>query len=278
MEETKTELDSLVDFVSEISSLPGNEWLRNAIIERILPKTLAATPHHSSEIISRIYEYCIKEIIQNQANKFYENFCFTSIKEQLVKDFIRMEGYRRQDDFENFSLAIFQQFENVLNYAFTLPATAELLRLKGDRQVLLRYDKDINGYVPTGKMTLYGLISKNTNDEIVRIIKNKELSSWTFIERLRLITYLYVFNSTIRGSNEEFYKYCDSIHTIYLIRNLNHRGGSASIKQSEVINEVLPRSHRYYLKFMGLLEDFIVKIDSSDTLKLDIHSVKNTVG
>lgn len=65
--------------------------------------------------ISHIYEYCIEEVIKKQANEFYNDFPISSIKDILIEDFIRMEFFRRKDNFGDFCLSLYQQIECITN-------------------------------------------------------------------------------------------------------------------------------------------------------------------
>src|SRR5574344_1405404 len=67
------------------------------------------------ERIGQIYEYCIADIIQKQAADFYQNFPMKDITDLLIQDYERMEFFRRKDAFLDFSLALYQQIENIVN-------------------------------------------------------------------------------------------------------------------------------------------------------------------
>ena len=54
------------------------------------------------ERISQIYEYCIEKVIRSQAIDFYNDFPLKSIIPTIVEDFVRMETFRRKDNFGDF--------------------------------------------------------------------------------------------------------------------------------------------------------------------------------
>lgn len=67
------------------------------------------------ERLNQIYEYCIEKIIRKQAEDFYKDFPITSIVSTLIDDYVRMESFRRKDNFGDFCLALYQQIENITN-------------------------------------------------------------------------------------------------------------------------------------------------------------------
>ena len=46
---------------------------------------------------------------------FYKDFNLPSINDELCNDYVRMEQYRREDNFEEFCMAMFQQIELIVN-------------------------------------------------------------------------------------------------------------------------------------------------------------------
>ncbi len=68
--------------------------------------------------LDEIYEYCIKQILLQQAESFYQRFkeIDAALYDQLVSDYVRMEKFRRQDAFGDYALAAYQQVECLSNY------------------------------------------------------------------------------------------------------------------------------------------------------------------
>ena len=86
-----------------------------------LRKKLGLTSVANSAVIDdnrldQIYEYCIEKIIRKQAEEFYNDFPIAEIREQLQSDFIKMEMFRRKNNFDDFCLSLYQQIENMTNY------------------------------------------------------------------------------------------------------------------------------------------------------------------
>jgi len=113
----KEKLKKLIEIFEELLKIKGNEWLIDAILEKIKnTSSLDEISKHS--VIQDIHEHCIENVIIKQANDFYSDFKLEEISSKLVFDFVKMEHERRRDDFENFSLCTFQQIENITNYVF----------------------------------------------------------------------------------------------------------------------------------------------------------------
>ena len=84
---------------------------QNTEFDTELRKRLSVAPAKSAilddERIEQIYEYCIEKIIRKQAKEFYADFPIKSIVPILEEDFIRMESFRRKDNFGDFCLSLY---------------------------------------------------------------------------------------------------------------------------------------------------------------------------
>ena len=108
-EKFKPTLDKILRLANQNSEFDIE--LRKAL--EIVPS--ASSVSISDEKIDQIYEYCIEKIIRKQATEFYKDFPLKSITLELIEDFVKMEFFRRKDDFGNFCLALYQQIENITN-------------------------------------------------------------------------------------------------------------------------------------------------------------------
>ena len=79
------------------------------------------------ERISQIYEYCIEKVIRSQAIDFYKDFPLKSIIPTIVEDFVRMETFRRKDNFGDFCLSLYQQIECITNKLCTNPSLSAVV-------------------------------------------------------------------------------------------------------------------------------------------------------
>jgi hypothetical protein len=250
----KESLVKLMQLVEEISNQPGNEWFRNAMKIKYASEAEVL----NSSAIEEIYEYCIKLIVKDQAEKFYSDFKLRDVKRKLIEDFIRMEKFRREDNFEDFCLAVFQQIEGIVNRLCTDELHESFLTHMYEETHKVK--NKVTGQLEPQtlwKLVLYPDLSKA--DLLVKA--SKKLSQWDFLERCKLILYFYYYNGQIYNHNA-FLKYYFFINDLYQSRNLNHRGGTMRESQEKVINNVTSNKYKYYFKFLGLLEDFTTTVNS----------------
>jgi len=92
----------------------GNEWDIGGLLKKI-EETSPVKEIAKHSLVQNIYEYCIENIIDKQAEEFYSDF---KIKEKLIEDYKNMEHERRRDDFERFCLSMYQQIELIMNKPF----------------------------------------------------------------------------------------------------------------------------------------------------------------
>ena len=254
----KENLLKLFDFIQEVSELKGNEWFKDKLTNKYSAHNASADINDPA--IAKIYEYCIKEIIQKQAETFYKDFKLLTIKHQLVSDFVRMEHFRRDDNFEDFCLAIHQQLEAIINYLCTD-------KLDFCNRIIL--DKNKSCYKIKNKeknfweeFKLWQLIISTYKTQLdADKLFNQQLIMWEYPLKLKAVIYYYCFSQKIW----DFYKfkeYNDLANEVYQSRNLNHRGGFQYETQKQLTDKIKNESHKYYFKFLGFLEDFTSKINS----------------
>lgn len=257
MKDRRENLSKLLKFIEEICNMPDNEWFKKELISKLDTKTERTIP----SAITEIYEYCIKLILKDHAEKFYEHFKILDIKEKLINDFIRMEKFRREGKFEDFCLAAFQQFEAIVNILLN-ESLLQYIKLNKDESALLRFDKDSKIYVRRGYPPIGNLIFQTNDIEKINTILAGAIKDWNFNKRYRAVLYYYYFNKEIKGTVEQFEKIYALGDYLYQGRNLNHRGSFHYPHQQEILDKILPNQHKYYFKFLGFLEDFVSGINS----------------
>lgn len=252
---SKESLEKLLLLIDEICNEEENLWFKN----KIKDKYSISNDINQSDSIEKIYEYCIKEIVSRQANKFYDDFKLIEIKEKLIEDFIRMEHFRRIDNFEDFCLAMFQQLEAIINYLSTTEVQNFIVNnystpfYKSKNNTTYRFEEK-----PLWQLIFYQELDHEKLEEKLR----REIIDWSFSEKFKSVLMYYYFNKLI------YNKYLfDSVfylgNELYQSRNLNHRGGKVTEKQKEIILKVTNNSNKYYFKFLGFLEDFISTINKN---------------
>lgn len=241
----KESLDKLLVLIEDICSRDENLWFKNKI-------TYKKTDLHNTnedDKISEIYEFCINEILLEQANQFYRDFKYTEIKDTLISDFVRMEKFKRQDNFEDFSLAVNQQIECIVNYLCT-------------------HDLDFCNYIIMNKNSIAFSIKENSyklwqlvlttnkKEEDANELFEKPLIEWDYNKKLKTVLYYFHFkkNLSFYGDLKEF---SNELNEIYQYRNKNHRGGKQYEWQKEITDKVDENKYRYYFRFMHYLEKFV---------------------
>lgn len=242
-----------IDKIAQLSKQPGNKWLLEEFFKRFgLEETGGNTK------LDEIYEYCIGKVIREQATRFYEYFPITEITSQLVDDFCRMERYRRQNNFGDFCLAVFQQVESITNWLCQRQKFIDLYKSKKN---------DENGFKDKDGMPFKD-IHGNAIETIGQLIiqsdyqnrKSLDLNSDKvfFNERIRAVLYFVYFNE--KTTKIVFEGKYGELNSLYQCRNLNHRGAGQNPYQKSITDSILPHKYNYYLKFTGLLVDYVERI------------------
>ena len=111
MGQDKKQLTKLLAFVKELYDHPDNKDFA-AGIKAIVINDLKET--NDDNKIAEIYEYCIQQILREQAESLYEGFPLTDIKEELISDYIKMERAHRENNIDDFGIRLYRQIENIV--------------------------------------------------------------------------------------------------------------------------------------------------------------------
>lgn len=252
----KNNLKKLIEFINELSSLKGNEWFKEELYHKLNDNT--NLPIFNPQL-EEIYELCIRKILQEHATNFYADFKLLEIKGKLIEDYVRMEKFRREDNFQDFSLALFQQIEGIVNFLITKEIQTEIINHQNIDTHKVR-NRD-TGIYETQKLWQLIFFPKLTSLDLEKKI-SKSILEWDFLEKYKTILYIFYFNRKI-------YNYKDFENTLFIgndlyqSRNLNHRGGIVSDFKKRTIDKVMLNSSKYYFKFLGFLEGFITTINKN---------------
>ena len=259
MSENKQDLVKLLDFIIEISSTPNNNWFRKELVNKLVP--LTASKSGNNPEISEIHEYCIKKILQDQAKMFYKDFKLPKINDELCNDFVRMEQFRREDNFEEFCMEMFQQIEQIVNALFDSKMKEYIINNK--HFIISSWQDKETGRNTKIELWQY-LSSKNldghNNENTLNITAELNIDKLYVRQKYKCILYFYYFNQKSQYYNN--YKNNISIFDeLYQIRNLNHRGGPKYPNQVLQIEKVKADMQKYYFKFLGYFEDFVTRVN-----------------
>lgn len=260
MPQSRENLEKLLNLVTQLANETGNEWLLQELQLKFGLANILA-PNNTEIAIKKIYELCVKEIIEQQANSFYKNFKLLDIKQKLESDFVRMENFRREDNFEDFSLALHQQIENIINHLTQSNIEfREVILIKKDELVyqIKNKEKNKNDHFKLSHLILSNFATQEKIDEVF----NKDIFIWDYSQKLKAVLFYFVFKQKIYNYYD-FKSLYDLGNDIYQARNLNHRGGFLYDNQKETLNRIHMARHKYYFKFLGFLEQITTKINDN---------------
>ena len=222
------------------------------------------------ERIIHIYEYCIEKILRKQAEEFYKDFPIKSIIPTLIEDFVRMESFRRKDNFGDFCLALYQQIECMTNKVCEDATLDEVVsKMWGcPAYVKVEQDKPIDiSKRGSENYVIANLVfpGKNkTTGTLYAVEKSLSALQTLFAkDKIKTIVYFLGYKAMMRsGDYDNYREFTSLIDDIYQCRNMNHRGNTPKEWETEIYNRVLPLKSFYYFKFMGVLAQYLEYIKS----------------
>ena len=234
---------------------------QNAEFDMELRKQLNVASANSvlseDERINQIYEYCIEEIIRKQANEFYTDFPLQSIKDTLIGDFIRMESFRRKDNFGDFCLSLYQQIECITNKLCEKKDLSDITEKMWGQPAYLKIEKDKEPsiYSRSGDYTIASLVFGKTN---AFEKSRKSLQAQYAIDKIRTIVYFLGYKAKMKNSDfDSFLEITSLLNDIYQCRNMNHRGNTQNQWKKDTYDKIIPLKSLYYFKFLGVLAQYV---------------------
>ena len=219
-----------------------------------------------NERFNHIYEYCIEEVVRKQAQDFYKSFPINEIKSQLQYDFVRMELFRRKNNFGDFCLSVYQQIECITNFLCidsNLKGVAEKMwaypaYLKDNKNPKLeeRLYREDNSCYAIAHLLFYG---KNEKGQPLCIEKSSmHLNELHAIDKIRNIVYFVGYKAEMKSEMYNgFNDICNLLYDLYQCRNLNHRGSIQTERAQNTIDKIEPLESLFYFKFYGLLVQYV---------------------
>ena len=284
MAQNREHLEKLLQFLDSLIKEPGNEWFVDELAKRFsVDKHLSVTPNAK---IDDIYEYCIENILRKQAIEFYKDFPLKSIIPMLVEDFVRMESFKRKDNFGDFCLALYQQIECITNNLCESKVLADITKKLWNIPAFLKTEKGKeytidNRYEPGKTIAQFIFYGKDKNDNPKYIEKSqKELREQNATDKIRIIVYYFGYKCMMKNTDWDSYSEITSLlRDIYQCRNMNHRGNTQTEWNIESQNRILSLKSFYYFKFHGVLTQYIdfVKsgLESLNEIKVFCDTIKS---
>ena len=237
----------LLDWIDRMVSVRGNESLR-AELQRRYDNSCdnPQTPYDD------IYELCVEKIISSQAHAFYHDFPIREIRDQLIADFIKMEHFKRRDNFDEYCMALYQQIEAVVT---TL--SSEAYRLDGyvrNRLADRAFPKSPQNNQSIAEF-LYGT-------KYMQGVSSTPLHSMQAKSKSYSILFFVCFGGTLENQSYDEYKILKrDIQDIYAMRNRNHRGvGGRSDEEDKKYALLVSQKPILYFQYAWTLSLFMRKI------------------
>lgn len=217
------------------------------------------------ERISQIYEYCIEKVIRSQAMDFYKDFPLKSIIPTIAEDFVRMETFRRKDNFGDFCLSLYQQIECITNTLCTNPSLSAVVDKMMGYSPYVKSGKNIETTIENrveGEYTIAALLFPGQNKKTglpYSIEKSKTtLQSQYANDKMRILVYFIGYRTMMKSSDYESYiEFTSLLSDIYQCRNMNHRGNTLNEWELSTLNRISSLKSFYYFKFMGVLAQYV---------------------
>ena len=259
MGQDKKQLTKLLAFVKSLYNDPDNNDFA-AGIQAIVIDDLKENNEDSR--LAEIYEYCIHEILKEQAESLYDGFPLSDIKDELVSDFIKMERAHRDNNIDDFGIRLYRQIENIVRTLAkdkTLDSVAEsmmdvpyLVSGYNNPQVQKR-QKLTKDMQPVKTIADFVLISSKRSSKEER--KRKALSEQYATDMARLVIYYVCFGGMMQpGIMFEHWKIQTNTYSdIYSIRNRVHGGGECSEHDILRYDTMKANATQSYFRLMSFL-------------------------
>ena len=260
-------LKKLLDFLRErILPIPGNQWFAKELYKLLAPASDAR--------ISDIHEQCIESILTQQANEFYKDFVIADLRPQLIADFIKMEHWRRRNNIYEFSLAMYQQVECIVNYISRNNTLCEVFHTMMDCLCFVdAYPPTVDNRNPKSSYTVAQLLFMHDAPT-----KSKEIlpSLWAY-DKFKAINY-FVCHQTML-TNYQFDQFVGEnriFGELYALRNRVHRGNDLTEKEFERTKQVESNPSRGFLTLTAFLTWFIDSVNKGYPLSNELVTFSKT--
>ena len=263
---------------------------QNAEFDAELRKRLNVASANSAilddERIEQIYEYCIENIIRKQAEEFYADFPLKSIVPVLKEDFIRMESFRRKDNFGDFCLSLYQQIECMTNKLCEDPTLSDITSNMWGCPAYVKAEKDIPIEISNRLSKDYSIANlifpgQNKKTGNLYSIEKSQSTLQTQVakDKMKIIVYFLGYRATMKSSDFDSYReFTSLLNDIYQCRNMNHRGNSQNKWEIEIFDRIYPLKSFYYFKFMGGLAQYVEYVKTGIDFLSEIKKYSDSIG
>lgn len=264
--------DKLMSTIDKITRLTQQNSEFDMELRKRLNVASANSVLPDDERINQIYEYCIEKVIRKQAIEFYADFPLQSVKDILIGDYVRMESFRRKDNFGDFCLSLYQQIECMTNKLCENKDLSNITEIMWGHPAYLKIEK---GKAPSlysrgGDYTIASLLFPGNNKQSgnTNAFEKSRISLQTqyAIDKIRTIVYFLGYKAMMKNSDyDSFVEITSLLNDIYQCRNMNHRGNSQNQWEKETFARIIPLKSLYYFKFLGVLAQYVEYIKEGYT-------------
>lgn len=256
--------DKLIFTIDKITKLTQQNAEFDMELRKRLNLASASSVLSDDERINQIYEYCIEKKIGQQATEFYTDFPLPSIKSILIEDFVRMESFRRKDNFGDFCLSLYQQIECMTNSLCEDKKLSDITEKMWGYPAYLKIEKDKEPAIDSrsGDYTIASLLfpgnNKHSGNSNAFEKSRISLQNQYAIDKIRTIVYFLGYKAMMKSSDyDSFVEITSLLNNIYQCRNMNHRGNSQNQWEKETFARIIPLKSLYYFKFLGVLAQYV---------------------
>lgn len=282
MGQDKKQLTKLLAFVKDLYDDPDNKefaaGIQTIVIDDLKQK-------NEDNRIAEIYEYCIRQILKEQAESLYEDFPLVNIKEELVSDYVKMERAHRDNNIDDFGIRLYRQIENIVRtlakddildgVVSSMMDTPYLVAGYNNPQVQRR-QKLTKDMQPVKTIADFVLIPSKRSTKEER--KGKALSDQYATDMARLIIYFVCFGGMMQPGImfEQWKQQTEAYSDIYSIRNRVHGGGECSEHDIQRYDAMKASATLSYFRLMSFLVFLVEGVKTGFPLPKDLVDFAET--
>lgn len=259
----KEYLAKLLSFLKErIMFMPENHWFSAELYKLLAPA--------SDQKISDIHEQCIEDVLRSQAEDFYKDFILPEIRQQLIRDFVKMERSRRRNDICEFGLAVYQQIEAIINRLIQNRFLSDVSLAMMDAPAYVE-EKEDDGKTYKKELEV-DKRSKNSTYTIGQFLfiekeqekKHKILLEHTARDQFRCISYFICHKACLTKSIfNQFTEEYRIFNSLITLRNAAvHHGNDLADWEKPIIADIQSHTTRSFLTYISFLNWFVGSVNT----------------
>lgn len=247
------QLEKLLKFLNdEVIHDPANAWFVDKLCKELSKYNLSSS---DNVLLQDIREYCIEEILKEQAEEFYKDFPIEKLKSQLINDFVKMEMWRRRNNLQEFCLALYQQVESIVNYIANVNDVSDVISaLITAPTYIFNEAKNLSERNDKSPYRIANLLFMKE----AGVKAHKIVAELYAIDKFRTIYYFICKQGQLKSNQyNDFVKETDLLRDVYSLRNQNHRGNKLADWEILIDKRIKDNSTLHYFRFLDFLATFV---------------------